>query len=79
MIDLFQVFATHGVWIGVSTVLASFLGAYVRRDWKRLDALEKRVARLEDELREQQASVIQPTREVLATTNRLLEKFLLRG
>lgn len=79
MIDVFQVFATHGVWIGVSTVLASFLGAYVRRDWKRLDALEKRVARLEEELRESQASVIGPCKEVLTTTNRLLERFLLRG
>ena len=78
MIDIFQVFADHGVWIGVSTVLASFLGAYVRRDWKRLDALEKRVARLEDELRLSYSSVIQPCQAVLATTNKLLEKFLLK-
>lgn len=78
MIDIFQVFATHGVWIGVSTVLASFLGAYVRRDWKRLDALEKRVARLEEELRESYSSVITPCQQVLATTNKLLEKFLLK-
>jgi hypothetical protein len=78
MIDIFQIFATHGVWIGVSTVLATFLGAYVRRDWKRLDTLEKRVSRLEEELRESYASVIVPCQEVLAMTNKLLEKFLLR-
>lgn len=79
MIDIFQVFATHGVWIGVSTVLASFLGAYVRRDWKRLDALEKRVARLEEELRSSYSSVIVPCQGVLATTNKLLERFLIKG
>ncbi len=78
MIDVFQIFATHGIWIGVSTVLASFLGAYVRRDWKRLDALEKRVARLEEELRVSYSTVIQPCQLVLATTNKLLEKFLLK-
>lgn len=78
MIDIFQVFATHGVWIGVSTVLASFLGAYVRRDWKRLDSLEKRVSKLEEELRVSLTSVIRPCQEVLATTNKLLEKFLLK-
>lgn len=78
MIDIFQVFATHGVWIGVSTVLASFLGAYVRRDWKRLDHVEKRLECIESQYRELTSGLLRDCQKTLEATNSLLTKFLLK-
>lgn len=78
MEEFVKIIEAHGPWIGIVAVLGSALGAYIRRDWKRLDSLESRVACLEDETRKTYASLIRQSQETLETTNKLLEKFLLR-
>lgn len=78
MLDLYQIFSDHGPWIGVTAILGCGLGAYIRRDWKRLDLLEKRVAKLEEEVRTSYGTIIGDNTQALNSTNKLLEKFLLK-
>lgn len=76
--DVIQIIAENGPWIGCVAILAAGLVAYIRRDWKRMDALEKRVGRLEDELRQSYRELLAPCQEALVNSNKLLERYFLR-
>lgn len=78
MLDVFQILADNGPWIAVVAVLGLALAAYIQRDWKRLDRLEKRISALEDEYRALAAGILGECQRTLASTNLILEKILTR-